>query len=633
MAKQVRSFGPFQLERELGRGGNAVVFLATWPGQPGRYALKINTGARDREAQIRLQLEAQIAARLRHPGIVRVLDQGVHEGREYLLMEYCEGESLADRLDRGRMPWREAAGITRELARIMAVAHAEGVLHRDLKPANVMLEGPHGRPRIIDFGLARDPSLVRSLTQSQVILGTPSHMAPEQFVGGEVLDARTDVYALGVILYTCLTGDPPFWSEDFGELERLVCEVEAESPQTKVPEIPAALARVCLDALAKRPAHRPANATAFADALDAALGEAGLEPAGQAPPSGPPWGVAVAAVAALCAALVIGGALLRGPEESRPSAADVEAAAADRAAEVQRHLEAYLARAREFAKLGELLPYFDAAERAAQGDPELVNLVRLKRADAYRRRGDYQGCIDAAPTEVPGKIGYSARFLRGLCQLRLGRRLAADATFRSLVRDDPEGSRGLHARAVLEIFDGGEWGQYMQRARDADPDDVQAQLGAAYGLLDVEGPEAALAALAEIEEREPDEPHVHFERAFVLSGTADLEGALDAYAKVLEITDPYASHQALLGRARAMILQLERPVDGLRELDRLLAIDPGYPEALVYRGMALYQVGRQEEAHEVWRELARNRDPVSWPTLLERIPRQVADLLRRYAAE
>jgi tetratricopeptide (TPR) repeat protein/predicted Ser/Thr protein kinase len=623
-----------------------VVFLVRRPGDPQPFALKIHTGARDRETLIRLQLEAQIGARLDHPGIVRVCDQGLIDGRDYLLMEYCEGESLRDRLRRGALGWRDAGQVVLELARTMSVAHAQGILHRDLKPANVILEASSGRPRIIDFGLARDPSLVQSLTQSRVMLGTPLTMAPEQLRGQPDVDARADVYALGTILYWCLAGRPPFRAESVVELAHMVAEVDPDPLGHWTAGVPAAVERVCLRALAKDRAERPADAGELALELAEAL-EGAKGPSPRAEPSAGAGRARLAVVSLVVASVVVVLTVvltLSLVEPSEPEVVEVEAppaaleaspapAPVDPAAATQRLLDEARTLARASAPLAELLVVLDEAEAAADGDRELQDRVLLARAEACRRRGDYQGAIDCAPVDAAGEVGLSARWVRGLCLLRSGRGAEADEVFEALVRDDPEGSNGLDAQAVLLIGEGGsEWARVGQRCGQANPDDVHARLMAAYGLMRLESPEAALAAIAAIGREEPDEPHVYFVTAFVHSSSGDPVGARAAWDEVLRRTAPYASHQALLGRADTF-MEEEAWGHALADINRLLAIDAHNVRALLLRGLCQFLLDERAQAWETWRDAVRRRDPATWEEELRRCPPDLAEELRRLARE
>ncbi|MBL4845076.1 MAG: serine/threonine protein kinase [Planctomycetes bacterium] len=267
-----RRMGPYLLVEEIGRGSMGVVFLARRDDLPRRLALKVVlTHENDPEALARFQREAAVAARLEHPGIVGVYDVG-REGRyRYYAMDYCEGETLAAVLQKGPLPPLEAASLVLELARALDYAHLNQVFHRDLKPANVLIDPHSGRPRVTDFGLARDASRRDELTKTGDILGTPLYMSPEQTVGQKGTDGRMDVYALGVVLYECLTGTPPYRDPDPQVLFRLIREGNPRRPRKLVSRVPVALEQICLRAMEADPDERTASAGLLASELEAFL--------------------------------------------------------------------------------------------------------------------------------------------------------------------------------------------------------------------------------------------------------------------------------------------------------------------------------------------------------------------------
>jgi serine/threonine-protein kinase len=174
--------------------------------------------ANDSEFQARFERETRVASKLAHPNCVSMVDFGVWENAPYLVMEYVAGQTLRERLDAGAIPPAQALAFARQIAAGLAYAHSHEVIHRDIKPANLMITeeiGAGERVRILDFGLARLRGNVgRDATQSNMVVGTPNYMAPEQTVGGALIDARTDVYAVGVVLFEMITGDRPFHAED-----------------------------------------------------------------------------------------------------------------------------------------------------------------------------------------------------------------------------------------------------------------------------------------------------------------------------------------------------------------------------------------------------------------------------------
>jgi serine/threonine-protein kinase len=261
----------YEILGELGRGGMGVVYKARQQRPARVVALKMLLGGAhaDPERRARLLAEAGAIARLQHPHIVQVFEVGEHgDGRgllPFLALEYVAGGSLADRLGGTPQPPRQAAALVRTLAGAVHYAHGKGVIHRDLKPANVLLT-EEGTPKVNDFGLARQPE--QDLTATGAILGTPSYMAPEQ-AGGDrrQVGPAAGAYALGAILYECLTGRPPFAGAD--PLETLV-QVRSQEPVPPArlnPQVPRDLDTVCLKCLEKETARRYPSAAELGEDL------------------------------------------------------------------------------------------------------------------------------------------------------------------------------------------------------------------------------------------------------------------------------------------------------------------------------------------------------------------------------
>jgi TolB-like protein/Flp pilus assembly protein TadD/tRNA A-37 threonylcarbamoyl transferase component Bud32 len=316
--------GRYTIERELGQGGMATVYLAQDLRHRRKVALKVlrpelaATMGADRFVR-----EIEVAANLQHPHILPLFDSGEAGGFLFYVMPYVEGESLRARLERGgELPVAEAARILRDVADALAYAHQQGVVHRDIKPDNVLLSGRHAL--VTDFGVAKAVSEAtgrQTLTTAGVALGTPVYMAPEQATADPHVDFHADLYAVGVMAYEMLTGRPPFVGPSPQAI--LAAHVtEAAKPITTVRHtVPAPLAQLVMQCLEKRPADRPASAEALLPPLEAlATPSGGITPTATAPVAAvtgarraarriPRWALAAVGVVLVAAA---GYAALRG---------------------------------------------------------------------------------------------------------------------------------------------------------------------------------------------------------------------------------------------------------------------------------------------------------------------------------
>ncbi|MBL4845296.1 MAG: serine/threonine protein kinase [Planctomycetes bacterium] len=256
----------YEIGRKLGAGGMAAVYAARHLPTGSERALKLLRADAGDELVERFQREAEgMAAAARHPHVVGIHAAGRSGVWLWIAMDLVEGGSLADRLTEGPLSIEDARRVTLGLARGLAHAHAVGVLHRDLKPDNVLLD-EQGEALLVDFGLAR-LTWQHSLTQTGVLLGTPAYMAPEQ-AHGESVDERADVYALGGILYHCLTGEAPYAAPTLLGLLDQVLNSPVPRARSLRAEVPAELDALCAAALAKDAADRPPSAEVFAAALE-----------------------------------------------------------------------------------------------------------------------------------------------------------------------------------------------------------------------------------------------------------------------------------------------------------------------------------------------------------------------------
>jgi len=219
-------------------------------------------------ARARFRAEAEAVARLQHPNVVQIYEVGEHDSLPFISLEYCPGGSLDKKLAEGPLPPDHAAALIRALAEAVQAAHTAGVVHRDLKPANVLLHAT-GTPKISDFGVAKRLGESRR-TATGAILGTPTYMAPEQAdAKHETVGPLTDVYALGTILYECLTGQPPFKTRHPLATIRQVITEDPSPPRHLNPKIPKDLQTICLKCLEKDPRRRYPSAQALGDDLRA----------------------------------------------------------------------------------------------------------------------------------------------------------------------------------------------------------------------------------------------------------------------------------------------------------------------------------------------------------------------------
>src|ERR687892_209294 len=268
--------GRYQLDSLLGVGGMAKVYLASDRVLERQVAVKVLSPpyAQDPSFVERFRREARSAARLSHPNIVAVFDSGSDADQPYLVMEYVAGQSLAELLARqGRLAPRRAAELAVQVCAALAAAHAQGLVHRDVKPANVLV-GDDGQVKVADFGIAK-AAATATLTGTGTVLGTAAYLSPEQAQGVPV-DARSDLYSLGCVLYELLCGSPPFGSgpdsPQVAVASRHVSE-PPEPPSARNLQVDPGLDAVVLTALAKDPAQRYQRAVELRDALEHVLAE------------------------------------------------------------------------------------------------------------------------------------------------------------------------------------------------------------------------------------------------------------------------------------------------------------------------------------------------------------------------
>jgi predicted Ser/Thr protein kinase len=261
----------YELEELVGTGGMSSVFKARDRLLERPVALKIlhEQYTLDPEYVERFRREARAVAQLTHPNIVTVIDRGEQAGRQFIVFEYIDGENLKQLVNReGALPVRDAIELTLQVARALGFAHHRGIVHRDVKPQNVILNDD-GRAKVTDFGIARSVD-VEGVTQTGAVVGTSDYIAPEQ-AQGQPVDAQTDVYSLGVVLYELLTGEVPYDGENFVAVAMQHVHQPVPSVLDRRPDVPPRLDLVLQRAMAKRPQDRHGSMGEFCDDLEASL--------------------------------------------------------------------------------------------------------------------------------------------------------------------------------------------------------------------------------------------------------------------------------------------------------------------------------------------------------------------------
>jgi serine/threonine-protein kinase len=263
--------GRYRLERVLGEGGMGVVWAATDVDTRRVVALKLVKHAASADQRARLLREARASWAVRHPHVREVYDVLQNDGAPVMVMEYLAGESLSDRLQRqGTLALPEAAALLLPVVSAVGAAHALGIVHRDLKPENIFIEAPHGIVKVLDFGIAKlaaadDPS---ALTPSGALLGTPYYVSPEQAFGAKHVDHRTDVWALGLILYRCLSGVLPTQASNVGEVFKNIVARAIRPLAQAAPHAPVELAVVVDRMLSRVRQQRPRDLHEVAEVLE-----------------------------------------------------------------------------------------------------------------------------------------------------------------------------------------------------------------------------------------------------------------------------------------------------------------------------------------------------------------------------
>jgi tetratricopeptide (TPR) repeat protein/predicted Ser/Thr protein kinase len=619
-ARLPRRIGRYQVLDRVGDGGMGIIFKVQDPASNRIVALKLLRGDASKDAQERFRRETQAIARLRHPSIIKVHDVGEDErGRQFFTMDFVEGKELGDA--RRTLSRPQFLEVVATVAEGLHHAHEQGIIHRDIKPQNIILEAG-GAPKIADFGLARDLGR-SSLTEDGDLVGTPLFMSPEQLRGDpDAIDRRTDVYALGVLLYEGLTDTLPVNAKSFPELQAKMLGERPKPPSAHRPDVPRALDGIVMRALARAPDDRYPTAAALAADLRRFLqGDLIVAPGPPLASSALRAGIRLArtmrspaglvALVALAIGVVGAAVFLHVQREAAAEAARVAKEEEQKAlcARTLAAAEHALAQAKTHLTEGALEPAVTEARAATRLAGEAGERARALGALAPR---DALASADAAGAE--GLLLEALALARGDAP----RREEARARYAALIAARPRDVELRLALGQLELRDGHvkDAFDHLARARALAPDRRDVRLWLAEAHLAADRPKFAEEDFTAALDADG-APATPTSTAWALAGRARARAALGALPGANEDIDAAERadpRDARVRLARAEVLQAEgREHPALQRLDQTSREHPD--DATVRRacGIAWARMGDRARAlEELDASIALDPSPLAW---------------------